>query len=109
MTNNKDKPFLLVLANYAVHTPLQGKSALVEKYKKKLNKMGVSDAGPKRANNVVRDKSGYVKTVQNNPVYVAMVETVDQNLGRIMAHLEKLGIEDNTIIILTSDHVGCQL
>jgi arylsulfatase A-like enzyme len=47
-----------------------------------------------------------VKTVQNNPTYAAMVESVDENLGRLVARLEELGLAENTAIILTSDHGG---
>jgi arylsulfatase A-like enzyme len=102
----KDKPFLLVLAHYAVHTPIEGKPALVEKYKAKMEKLGIADAGPKSDADLVKDTTGYHKTIQNNPDYAAMVESVDISVGRIEAKLAKLGLDDNTIIILTSDHGG---
>lgn len=102
----KDKPFLLVLAHYAVHTPIEGKPALVNKYKAKMKKLGIADAGPKSDADLVKNSTGYHKTIQNNPDYAAMVESVDISVGRIEAKLKALGLDDNTIIILTSDHGG---
>ena len=52
------------------------------------------------------DNTGQVKTVQNNPTYAAMVDSVDSNLGRIVEKLDALDLTDNTVIILTSDHGG---
>lgn len=83
MNNNKDVPFFLYLPYYTVHTPLQGKEELIEKYK---NKKG--DAG------------------QSNPVYAAMIEAMDQNLGKLLSELETLGLAENTILVFTSDNGG---
>ncbi|MBC8769929.1 sulfatase [Arenibacter sp. BSSL-BM3] len=79
---NKDRPFFLYLPFYAVHTPLQAKQGLVLKYDNKFNSRKIS------------------------PVYAAMVETVDQNVGKIMKSLTDLGLEENTILIFTSDNGG---
>ncbi|MDX9754933.1 MAG: sulfatase [bacterium] len=77
-----DKPFFLYMANYAVHTPLQGKPDLVEKYTKKE------------------------KTQQSHPIYAAMVQSVDECVGKIMRVLEEKGIADNTLILFTGDNGG---
>jgi arylsulfatase A len=76
-------PFFLYMAEYAVHIPLQARDALVEKYKRKNG----GSAGP-------------------DPIYAAMVESVDTALGALRASLERAGVADNTIIILTSDNGG---
>ena len=102
----KSNPFLLVMAHYAVHTPLEAPEPLIEKYKKKLSGKGIAIGGEKDDADIVKDRSGYSKTIQNNPVYAGMVENVDMSLGRIMKKLEELGISDNTVIILSSDHGG---
>ncbi|WDE97794.1 sulfatase [Lentisphaera profundi] len=102
----KDQPFLLVMAPYAVHTPLEGKKDLVEKYRQKLKRLGLSEGGTKDDADLVKDGTGIYKTVQNNPNYAAMIESVDTSLGKIMQTLEDLGIADNTAIILSSDHGG---
>ncbi len=80
---NKNKPFFLYLPFYAVHTPLMGKIELIEKYKK---------------------KGGIAR--QNNPVFAAMVENVDTNIGRLLALIDKLNLNENTIVIFTSDNGG---
>jgi arylsulfatase A len=83
---NKDKPFFLYLPHYAVHTPLAGKPQAIAKYQAKADKM----PGLK----------------QKNPVYAALVESVDESLGAIRSALKRLKIEDNTIIVFTSDNGG---
>jgi len=102
----KSGPFLLVLAHYAVHTPIQAPEALVQKYRDKLARLGVPEGGPKGDVDVVVDGTGEVKTRQNHPVYAGMVDSVDQNLGRIMRKLDELGLADNTVLMVTSDHGG---
>jgi arylsulfatase A len=81
---NKDRPFLLYLPEFAVHLPLQGKKDLVAKYRAKLKS----------------------SETQNNPVYAAMVESVDQGVGRLLRKLDDLRIADRTVVILTSDNGG---
>jgi arylsulfatase A-like enzyme len=79
----KEEPFFIHFAYYAVHTPIMGKPDLVEHYTKKTPGKN-----------------------QKNAKYAAMVHSVDDSVGRIVAHLEKLGIADNTIIMLTGDNGG---
>lgn len=81
---NKDQPFFMFVGSYDVHTPINADSALTAKYLKK----------PKVA--------GYT----SNAVYGAMVEHVDQIVGRIMKKVSEEGLEDNTIIIFFSDNGG---
>ena len=81
---NKDKPFFLYLPHFAVHLPLQAKQALIKKYQAKI-KPGMS---------------------QNNAVYAAMIDSLDQSVGRIRAELKKLDIADHTIVIFASDNGG---
>lgn len=83
----KDGPFFLYLAHYAVHMPLQAKRELIDYYRKKLDESGPFDG-------------------QRCPVYAAMIHSVDQSVGRIMDALERHKIADNTIVIFTSDNGG---
>jgi len=80
--DHKDEPFFLNFCPYAVHTPLQAKKGLIEKYKSKI------------------------PTKQNNPVYAAMIESVDDAVGKILDILDELNITENTVIIFTSDNGG---
>ena len=82
-TVNREKPFFLYYATYAVHTPLQAKSELIEKYKNKP-----------------------ATEAQNNPVYAAMVENMDASIGRVLDAVEKNGLSENTLIVFTSDNGG---
>lgn len=81
---NQSTPFFLYLSHYAVHTKLAGKPDKVAKYSRKPN------AGKQ----------------QNNPELAAMLESVDDGVGQIMATLNELGLSENTLILFTSDNGG---
>ncbi len=81
---NKDKPFFLYLPHYTVHIPLKAKAELIAKYR----------ALPKPERG------------QHNLVYAAMIESMDDSIGRLTRKLEQLGLSDNTIFIFTSDNGG---
>ena len=98
-----DRPFLLVLAHYAVHTPIQAKEQVTRKYRKEARSLGLKARWDE---DLVQDRTGEVKTEQNHPVYAAMVDSVDENLGRLLEALERAGASENTVVILTSDHGG---
>ncbi len=76
-------PFFLYLAHYAVHTPIQAKEALIDAY---------------------RNKPG--DEAHNNPTYAAMIESVDESVGRVMHKLDALGLADRTVVIVLSDNGG---
>ena len=82
---NREKPFFLYLSHYAVHTPIQAKEDMIRKYEEKP---ADSLKGHTRAD------------------YAAMIESVDQSLGKLTEKIEELGLSDNTIIIFTSDNGG---
>jgi len=82
---NKDRPFFLYVPFHAVHTPLQAKKELIEKYQRKESAEG----------------SGRFK-----PVYAAMIESLDAAVGRILEALEKSGVAGRTVVVFTSDNGG---
>ncbi|MGQ1783617.1 MULTISPECIES: sulfatase [unclassified Saccharicrinis] len=84
MTSNKENPFLLCLWYYDVHAPYQAKEELIKKYKAKLNP----------------------NHIQRCPTMGAMIETMDINIGRILKSIKDLKLEDETIVIFTSDNGG---
>ena len=100
--NNRNEPFFAFLSHYGVHTPLEGKPDLVAKYEKKLAGMKSQMTEPE----TFRDHTGRVKRYQNNPVYAAMVESIDESVGRLRMLLKELKIDKDTIIVFTSDHGG---
>jgi arylsulfatase A-like enzyme len=98
---NKDKPFFGILAHYAVHTPIQGKEEYIKYFQEKLKKYP-APAGP----DYEPESAGETKLKQDNVTYAAMIKSVDDGVGKIMRALDDLGIANNTIIIVTSDHGG---
>ena len=104
----KSDPFLLYLAFYSVHTPLQGREDLVAKYKAKREKLladGRAEFGPEEQVWPV-DRKREVRIRQCHAVYAAMIEAMDEQIGRVLDKLEDLGIADNTAVILMSDNGG---
>ncbi|MCD6354567.1 MAG: sulfatase [Prolixibacteraceae bacterium] len=96
---NTGKPFFAVLCHYAVHTPLEAKKEKIKKYKEKLSKLTFS--GP-----AYIQKDGTTKMFQDNAVYAAMIESMDESLGKLVDALKREGIYNNTVIVFTSDHGG---
>jgi arylsulfatase A-like enzyme len=81
---NKQKPFFTYLSYYTVHTPLEAPDSLVKKYEAKLKK----------------------HPVQKSATYAAMIEKMDDNVGRLLDEMDKLGLTNNTIVIFYSDNGG---
>ncbi len=81
---NKDKPFYLNYWCFSVHSPWSAKPELVEYFKTKAK-----DDSPQR-----------------NPVYAAMVKSLDDAVGRIVEAIDKAGLAERTIIIFFSDNGG---
>jgi arylsulfatase A-like enzyme len=98
---NRDKPFLLYLAHYAVHNPQQAKPELIEKFKKKIAK-----AAPATGPEFVPEGQTQSRQIQNQPVYAAMLQSLDESVGRILTKIDQLGMASNTVIIFTSDNGG---
>ncbi|WP_111709759.1 sulfatase [Lutibacter citreus] len=93
MDIHKDEPFLINLDYYAVHKPIRSRSdELYDKYFKKQDTVtgqGVSN-NPKK-------KKEYT-------AYATMVESVDDNIQRIVKYLDENNLRENTMIIVTSDN-----
>jgi arylsulfatase A len=82
--DNKDRPFFLYHPHFAVHIPLQAKKEMIAKYEPKARG----------------------RKLQNNPIYAAMIESMDEAVGRVMRKLDELGIADNTVVFFTGDNGG---
>lgn len=105
---NKQSPFLLMYSLYAVHNPLQAPAALIKKYKEKQKKMvgETKDIFLKDEEWMKNEKDWKRRMLQDNQVYAAMIENMDWNIGRIMEKLKEAGLDDNTLVIFTSDNGG---
>ena len=82
---HQDKPFFLYLPHYTVHIPLAAKEEFIARYK----------AMPKQPGQT-----------QTNIIYAAMIESMDESVGRVMKKLEELKLADRTVIFFTSDNGG---
>jgi len=80
---HRERPFFLYFAHYAVHIPLRAKQDMIAKY--------AADGRP---------------GTQNNPIYAAMVESMDESVGRVVKKLADLGLAKKTLVIFTSDNGG---
>lgn len=81
-----ERPFFMYLSHYAVHVPIQAREDKLAKYQEKL-------------------KTGGTRR-QHNPHYAAMVESVDDSVGKVLDTLRKCGIENDTIVMFFSDNGG---
>lgn len=104
----KNAPFFLFYSLYAVHNPMQAPAELIYKYKLKSKRF--SAGNPARFDSSeawMRFEPGWKnRLVQDNPVYAAMIENMDWNIGRLISKLEELQLLENTVIIFTSDNGG---
>ena len=102
---HRDRPFLAYLSFYSVHTPLMGRPDLVEKYQRKAASIVGQEFGPEEQ--VLSDQGDrQVRILQKHAVYAAMVEAMDQAVGKVLAGLEELGLSENTVVCFTSDNGG---
>jgi arylsulfatase A-like enzyme len=79
-----DRPFFLNLWFHVPHTPMDGKTNLVEKYRARI-KPGLR---------------------RQNPDYAALVESLDENVGRVLTRLQERNLAGRTLVIFASDNGG---
>jgi len=80
---HQDKPFFMYLSTFAIHTPFEAKPEQVAHFKAKPG----SDA-------------------HKNAAYAATIKALDDNVGRVMDELDKLGLAENTLVLFSSDNGG---
>jgi len=80
---NQSKPFFLYFSHYTVHIPLKAKQALIDA-------------------NLKRNAPGS----QTNAIYAAMIDSLDESVGRVLRKLDDLKLSDDTVVIFTSDNGG---
>jgi arylsulfatase len=123
----KGKPFFFYVAYTAAHWPLQAPEAVVQQYKgkydqgwdatrqqrfEKLKKLGIINARAVLTERGVaipewKDEPMKAWQVRRMEVYAAMIDVLDQGIGRIISSLEEKGELDNTIIFYLHDNGGC--
>lgn len=122
------KPFFTYLAYNAPHSPLHAYEEDVEKYVKRyeagweslrkkrfarMKKMGLIDEryvntlpnGEVRRWNEMAEET-QLQEAGRMASYAGMLDRVDQNIGRLLSHLRKKGLDENTLVIFFSDNGG---
>ncbi len=85
ITAQRDRPFFCYLAHHAIHTPLQGRPETRAKFQAKAP-----------------------GTQHDDPLYAACTYDLDASVGQLLDHLRELGLEDNTLVVFTSDNGATQ-
>ncbi|MCX7429113.1 MAG: sulfatase, partial [Planctomycetia bacterium] len=80
---HRDEPFFLYLPHFAVHSPHEAKKDLIAEFRDRPTAGGHRD-----------------------PTYAAMIASVDQSVGRVLAVLEELKLSERTLVIFSSDNGG---
>ncbi len=96
-----DRPFLLYLSFYSVHIPLQAKQDLIDRYEAKARQFPPPE-GPR----FIPEGNKEARQLQDHPVYAGMIQTLDENIGRLLDELEKLNLTEKTILFFMSDNGG---
>ena len=102
LTANKDTSFVLFLSHYAVHTPLQSKADLTEKYGNKASTLTPLDSPAF----FQESNLGTTKQRQDHAVYAGMIHSMDESVGRILDCLDELDLTDFTVVFFASDNGG---
>jgi arylsulfatase A-like enzyme len=105
------RPFFLNMWYYSVHTPIQAKPDKIDKYEAKALAMGLDEVEAFEEGDFFpcehkKDRRIRRRVVQSDPVYAAMVESMDENIGRLLKVLEESGQAENTLVIFFSDNGG---
>lgn len=96
---NRDNPFFAYVSFYSVHIPLLAREETIARYKVKRAESGIHSEFEGRG-------PGKVRVVQRNAAYSAMVEEMDDAVGRVVNKLQELKIDNRTIIVFVSDNGG---
>jgi len=107
----KDGPFFISFPFYQVHYPLVAKPEKQKYFEEKAHRLGLDTL--KSFNNqpvwALKEsiKANYHdRIVQNNATYAAMIASMDENIGKVIAELKRLGLYENTVIVFSSDNGG---
>lgn len=109
--HDDDAPFFLHYNPYLVHTPIQAPDAVVERYERKRESLGLDtvdefEVGGRMPTEEKCHERIRRRLVQSNPTYAAMVEWLDRCVGRVLDALERTGQASETVVVFTSDNGG---
>ncbi len=100
---DKEKPFFVYLPFLAPHTPLDAPQELVDKYKNINTELAPSRSkGADQSRQLAKMRG----TPSARPMYAAVLDGMDQAIGKVLETLDEEGITDNTIVVFMSDNGG---
>lgn len=94
------RPFFLYLSYYNVHTPIQPYRKRIDYFNAKAEQL------PMPAPEPIAERRGLSRARQDNPQLASMVAAVDDSVGSIQQTLERLKLDDSTVVIFFSDNGG---
>ncbi len=95
-----DRPFLLYLSYYNVHTPIQPYRKRVAHYQQKAGELFAEPSPP------LAEHEGVSRSRQDNAAYASMLAAVDDSVGALLGKVKQLGLEENTVVMFFSDNGG---
>lgn len=101
LESNKDQPFFMFVASPLPHAELIAPEEVMVKYRGKYlpeKEYEGYDEGEKYR------EGPYESQIESHAAFVAMIDVLDRQVGEIMDKVRKLGLEDNTIIMFSSDN-----
>lgn len=103
---DRDKPFFLYLAQFAMHHPIKSKEEIKVQFEDK--KARTMEEHTKEESIISDDPYAHkpYNKYQNSSEYAGELYTLDDNIGRIIQAVKDAGLYDNTIIIITGDNGG---
>ena len=105
--HDQDTPFLMYFSFYQVHAPFSAHEEMVDVYEDKKDALGLTDLERfQQETDNYAEKTFSYRDKQDHPTYAAMVESMDQAVGRVLDTLKTKGVEDNTVVIFFSDNGG---
>lgn len=100
LRKNKNEKFFAFLSFYAVHAPIETTQEKWAKYRKKAEDNGIATKAFEMGRYLP------IRQTQDNPLYAGLVESMDEAVGKVLKGLKDLGLEENTIVVFTSDNGG---
>lgn len=98
---DQDRPFLLFLSYYNVHTPITPYQKRFEYFQTKA-----AESFGQKASEPQQEHEALTRTRQDNPAYASMIAAVDESVGAIERKLQELDLDENTIVCFFSDNGG---
>lgn len=98
--SGSEKPFFAYLSFYAVHSGIESDQCNWKYFRDKAEKMGIAETG------YVMEGEMPNRQYQDNPIYAGLIKLMDDAVGRVLDSLEEMGLDEDTVVIFTSDNGG---